>query len=239
MSEFTRTEMLIGKSSMDKLANSSVAIFGVGGVGSYVCEASARCGIGNITLIDNDTVAESNINRQLIALHSTIGRYKTEVAKERILDINPECRVTAINAFYSPENAELINFSEYDYIIDAIDTVTAKLCLIENAYNAGTPIISSMGTGNKLDPSRFRISDISKTSVCPLARVMRRELKARNINKLKVLWSDEVPKNPLFDEPANSSRRQTPASISFVPSVAGLLIAKEMITDLLKEFLPK
>ncbi len=233
MSEFVRTEMLIGKAALDKLANSSVAVFGIGGVGSYVCEAAARCGIGSITLIDNDTVSQSNINRQLIALHSTIGRYKTEVAEKRIKDINPNCRVTAVNAFYSHENAQIINFSEYDYIIDAIDTVTSKLCLIENTYKAGIPIISSMGTGNKLDPMRFKISDISKTSVCPLARVMRRELKNRGITKLKVLWSDEVPKKPLFESGKTASRKQTPASIAFVPSVAGLLIAKEMVTDII------
>ena len=234
MSEFIRTEMLIGKEALEKLRKASVAIFGIGGVGSYVCEAAARSGIGSITLIDNDVVSESNINRQLIALHSTIGCYKTEAAKRRIEDINPECQVKAVNAFYSYENAQIINFSEYDYIIDAIDTVTAKLCLIENTYKVGIPIISSMGTGNKLDPMRFRISDISKTSVCPLARVMRRELKNRGITKLKVLWSDEVPKKPLFEGEINSSRRQTPASVAFVPSVAGLLIAKEMITDLIK-----
>ena len=200
MSQFTRTEMLLGSDNVKKLSASSVAVFGIGGVGSYVCEALARSGIGKLTLIDNDTVSESNINRQLIALHSTVGQYKTEVMKKRIEDINPCAEVEALNMFYTPENGEEIDFSRFDYIVDAIDTVTSKLYIIEKAHNMGIPLISSMGTGNKLDASQFKISDISKTEICPLARVIRRELKKRNIDKLKVLWSSEIPLTPLFSE---------------------------------------
>lgn len=231
MSEFERTELLIGEESLKLLTDSSVALFGVGGVGSYVAEALARCGVGGLMLVDNDTVSESNINRQLIALHSTVGSRKTAVMKERILDINPNCSVTAKNLFYT--NASDIDLTGFDYIVDAIDTVSSKLVLIEEAKRLGIPIISSMGTGNKLDASRFRIDDISKTSVCPLARVMRRELKARNIDNVKVLYSDETPITPKI-QLSDGSRRQIPASISFVPSVAGLLIAGEVVRDLIQ-----
>lgn len=232
MNEFIRTQMLLGEESIEKLEKSSVLVFGIGGVGSYVCEALARSAIGKITLVDNDTVSESNINRQLIALHSTIGKFKTEVMADRIKDINPECIVETKNVFYMPENGECIDFNDYDYIVDCIDTVTSKLYIIERAYKMNIPIISSMGTGNKLNASEFLISDISKTQICPLARVMRKELKARNIKKLKVLWSKEEPIKPLFSE-KNTSKRQTPGSVSFVPSVAGLLIAGEVIKDII------
>ena len=235
MSQFVRTEMLLGKQSSEKLSSSSVAVFGIGGVGSFVCEALARAGVGKLTLIDNDVVSESNINRQLIALHSTKGRYKTEVMKDRISDINPGAEVTSLNIFYTPENGGSIDYTKFDYIVDAIDTVTSKLYIIEKAHKNQIPVISSMGTGNKLDPTQFKISDISKTQTCPLARVMRRELKKRGIEHLKVLWSSETPLEPLFkDESDLSSRRSTPGSVSFVPSVAGLIIAGEVIKDLTK-----
>jgi tRNA A37 threonylcarbamoyladenosine dehydratase len=221
----SRTQQLIGKDALDKLKNSRVAVFGIGGVGSYVVEALARSGVGNLDLIDNDTVAESNLNRQLVALHSTLGKPKVEVAKERVNDINPDIKVNAHQCFYLPEEADKFPFEEYDYIVDAIDTVKAKISLVEEANKVGTPIICSMGTGNKLDPTRFEISDISKTSVCPLAKVIRVELRKRGINHLKVLYSKE--------EPVNVGSR-TPASIAFVPSVAGLIIAGEVIKDLIK-----
>lgn len=231
MSDFSRTELLIGKENMNILKNSSVAVFGIGGVGSYVAEALARCGIGKIMLVDNDTVSPSNVNRQLIALNSTIGLTKTEVMMSRINDINPECDVSAHNIFYT--SADDIDLSGYDYIVDAIDTVTSKLVLISEAKRLAIPIISSMGTGNKLDASRFRIADISKTSVCPLARVMRKELKDRNIKNVKVLYSDEPPITP-SEVISDGTRRQVPASIAFVPSVAGLMIAGEVIRDLIE-----
>lgn len=221
----SRTQQLIGKDALDKLKNSRVAVFGIGGVGSYVVEALARSGVGQLDLIDNDTVAESNLNRQLVALHSTLGKPKVEVAKERVNDINPDIRVNVHQCFYLPEEADKFPFEEYDYIVDAIDTVKAKISLVEEAYKVNTPIICSMGTGNKLDPTRFEISDISKTSVCPLAKVIRVELRKRGINHLKVLYSKE--------EPVNVGSR-TPASIAFVPSVAGLIIAGEVIKDLIK-----
>jgi len=221
--QFIRTEMLIGGKAVEKLAKSNIALFGVGGVGGFVAEAAARAGIGHITLIDNDTVSLSNINRQIIALHSTIGRYKTEVMKERILDINPNAEVNIINCFYLPENK---------YIIDAVDTVTAKLTVIEEAKKAGVPVISSMGTGNKLNPQMLEIEDISKTSVCPLAKVMRYELKKRGIKGVKVLYSKEQPIKPFFDGSESQSTRPVPGSISFVPSAAGLIIASEVIKDL-------
>lgn len=220
----SRTEGLIGTDALQKLKNARVAVFGVGGVGSFVLEALARSGVGNLDLVDNDVVAESNLNRQLIALRSTIGQPKVEVAKERILDINPDCHVNTHRCFYLPEESEKFPFSEYDYIVDAIDTVKAKISLVEEAKKAGVPIICSMGTGNKLDPTRFEIADISKTSVCPLAKVMRVELRRRGINHVKVLYSKE--------EPVNVGSR-TPASIAFVPSVAGLIIAGEVIKDLI------
>ena len=221
----SRTEQLIGSDAISKLKNARVAVFGIGGVGSYVIEALARSGVGSLDMIDNDTVAESNLNRQLVALHSTLGKPKVLVAKERVLDINPDIKVNTHQCFYLPEESDKFPFTEYDYIVDAIDTVKAKISLVEEANKANTPIICSMGTGNKLDPTRFEISDISKTSVCPLAKVMRVELRKRGINHLKVLYSKE--------EPVNIGSR-TPASISFVPSVAGLIIAGEVIKDLIK-----
>lgn len=232
MDRFLRTEILLGKESMQELHNSNVIVFGIGGVGSYVCEGLARGGIGKITLVDNDVVSKTNINRQLIALNSTLSLPKVEVMKNRILDINPVCEVTTHQLFYT--KSEDIDISGYDYIVDAIDTVTSKLILIENASRFCVPIISSMGTGNKLDPTRFEIADIYKTSVCPLAKVMRKELKDRGIKKLKVLYSKEEPIKPLPLQNENPKKRQTPGSMSFVPSVAGLIIAGEVIKDLIK-----
>ena len=232
MSEFVRSEMLLGSEALKKLKSSSVVVFGIGGVGSYVCEALARCAVGNLTLIDSDTVSISNINRQIIALHSTVGMQKTDVMSNRIKDINPNINVTAINMFYTPQNSEDIDISKFDYVVDAIDTVTSKINIIKRCYENGINIISSMGTGNKLDPSLFTISDISKTHTCPLARVMRKELKELGIHNVKVLWSPEkvISPAPLADE---YQKRQTPGSVSFVPSVAGLMIAGEVIKDLI------
>ena len=227
MQEFLRTAMLIGEKALEKLSSSRVAIFGVGGVGSYVVEALARSGVGEFDLIDNDTVNITNINRQIIATHDTIGRDKVEVAKERILSINPSAKVNAHKVFYLPETAEEFDFSQYDYIVDAVDTVTAKIDIIVNAKENNIPVISSMGTGNKLDPTQFKVADIYETSVCPLARVMRRELKKRGIDSLKVLYSKEEPKTQDAEE-------RTPSSIAFVPSVAGLIIAGEVIKDLIR-----
>ncbi len=227
---FSRTDMLIGSSSLNKLKNSRVALFGVGGVGGYVAEALARSGVGKIDLIDNDKVSPSNINRQIIALHSTIGMDKVSVAAARLKDINPQIEITEIPKFILPENINEFDFSQYDYVIDAIDTVSGKLAIIEKATEDNIPVISSMGTGNKLNPSAFQISDIYKTSVCPLARVMRYELRKRGIKKLKVLFSTEEP----IRQSAPEGVKPTPASISFVPSVAGLLIAGEVIKDLIK-----
>ncbi len=225
MVEFSRTERLIGAEALIKLEKSNIIIFGLGGVGSYVAEALARSGIGKMTVVDKDTVDITNINRQLYALHSTVGKDKTAVAMERIQDINPYCNVTPITKMYLPENSDEFNLSQYDYIIDAIDNVTAKIDLAVKAQEFNIPIIASMGTGNKLDPTAFKIADIYKTDTCPLCRVMRRELKARNVNKLKVLYSTEIPKN---------DGERTPASVSFVPSVAGLIIAGEVIKDITK-----
>lgn len=219
--QFSRTSKLIGLENVQKLNNLTVAVFGLGGVGSYTVEALARAGVSSFILIDADTICESNINRQLIALHSTVGRAKVEAAKERILDITPGAKVKTHQLFYLPENADTVDLSGTTYIVDAVDTVTAKIQIIEKAHQLGVPVISSMGTGNKLDPSHFRITDIYKTSVCPLARVMRYELKKRNIPQCKVLFSTE---QPVKIEPP-------PASISFVPSIAGLLIAREVILD--------
>lgn len=235
MEQFRRTEMLLGKEAMEKLKNSRVAVFGVGGVGGHAVEALVRSGIGRIDIIDNDTVSVTNLNRQIFALWSTVGKPKVEVAKERLLDINPNLEINAHNVFYMPENADDFDFSEYDYIVDAIDTVTAKIELIKRAKEAGTPIISSMGTGNKLDPTKLTIADISNTSVCPLARVMRYELKKRNICKVKVLYSIEQPIKPIIPENGDASDGRTPASTSFVPSVGGLIIASEVIKDLLNK----
>lgn len=239
--EFSRTELLIGKESMHKLASSSVAVFGVGGVGSFAAEALARCGVGTILLIDDDTVCISNINRQLVALHSTLGHKKTQVMKERILDINPKCNVTVCDCFYTAQTADEIDLSQFDYIVDAIDTVSSKLILIERAKAAGVPIISAMGAGNKLDPTKFEIADIKKTSVCPLAKVMRKELKARGITTLKVVYSKELPMKlnvstepeTCGEKPMAHAKRLTPGSISFVTSVAGLVLASEVVKDLI------
>lgn len=220
--QFSRTIKLIGTDNVQLLNNSKIAVFGLGGVGSYVVEALVRAGVGSFILIDSDAICESNINRQLIALHSTLGRAKVEVEKERIMDINPKAKVETHELFFLPENASSVDLSSCSYIVDAVDTVTAKILIIEKAHELGIPVISSMGTGNKLNPSLFRITDIYKTSVCPLARVMRYELKKRNIPHCKVLYSTEQPVKT--DPP--------PASISFVPSAAGLLIAREVIIDL-------
>lgn len=233
--EYSRMELLIGEEGLKRLKNARVAVFGIGGVGSYVTEALARCGIGTLILVDNDQVSLTNLNRQLIALHSTVGQAKTEVMKDRIRDINPEIVVHTYETFFMEDTAELFDFSSYDYVVDAVDTVTAKLLLIEMAAAAGTPVISSMGTGNKLDPGRFEITDISKTSVCPLAKVMRRELKKRGIKKCKVLYSKEEPiKSRESEESKGTAKRPVPGSIAFVPGTAGLMIAGEVVRDLLK-----
>lgn len=235
--QFERTELLLGKDAIEKLHHSKVAVFGTGGVGSYTVEALVRSGIGNIDLIDNDKICLSNLNRQLIATHSTIGAYKVDVAAARIADINPECKVNTFKTFYLPENKSLFNFKSYDYIVDAIDTVTAKISLITEAELAGVPIISSMGTGNKIHPEMLEIADIYQTSVCPLAHVMRKELKKRGIKKLKVVYSKEKPLTPLKDITSNTSsqRRSTPGSTAFVPPVAGMIIAAEVIKDILSD----
>lgn len=230
--QFCRSTMLLGEEAIERLAKKRVAVFGVGGVGSFCTEALARAGIGGLALFDSDVVAVSNINRQIIALHSTIGRPKAVVMRERILDINPDASVETHQVFYTPENADAFDLSGYDYIVDAIDTVSAKLELIGRATKLGVPIISSMGTGNKLDPSRFAIADIYSTSVCPLAKVMRYELRRKGIRSLKVLYSTETAMTPKSFEPPAPGRRQTPGSISFVPSVAGLMIAGEVVRDL-------
>jgi len=246
MSErFSRTELLFGEEAMKKLASARVAVFGVGGVGGYVVEALARSGIGAIDIIDDDKVCLSNLNRQIIATEKSVGRYKVEVAKERILDINPECTVAAHRKFFLPENADEFDFREYDYVVDAIDTVSGKLAIVEKAKAAGVPVISAMGAGNKLDPARFEVADIYDTSVCPLAKVMRRECRKRNIDSLKVVYSKEEPVKPLGEAEAEepdlsgterkgTKRRSTPGSTAFVPSVAGLIIAGEVIKDLTK-----
>ena len=225
--------MLIGTEAVATLSKSRVAVFGAGGVGGYVIEALARSGIGAIDIIDNDTVSESNLNRQIIALQSTIGLLKTETAKKRVLDINPDCTVTTFETFVLPDNIDGFDFSVYDYIVDAIDTVSGKIAIIEKASKEGIPIISSMGTGNKLDPTKFQIADISKTSVCPLARVMRYEMKKRKIKKLKVLFSTEEPIKPTPEK--DERGKIPPGSISFVPSVAGLIIGGEVIKDIIKK----
>lgn len=227
--EFNRTAMLIGEDNVEKLSHASVALFGLGGVGSYCAEALARCGIGKIMIVDCDVVSKSNINRQLCALQSTVGRYKTEVVAERLLDINPDLKLDARCERLTPDNIDTFDLARYDYIIDAIDTVSAKLALVEKAQELRIPMISSMGTGNKTNPCALTVSDISKTSVCPLARVMRRELKKRGIYKLKVIFSTEEPKPPT----QNDEKKAPPASIAFVPSVAGLLAASEAVKEIL------
>lgn len=223
---FARTELLLGREAMERLKNARVAVFGIGGVGGHAAEALARSGVGKLDLIDSDRVSESNLNRQITALESTVGRYKTEVMKERILDINSEAEVRVHNCFYLPETAGDFCFSDYDYVVDAIDTVTGKIQLVLQAQEAGTPVISSMGAGNKLDPTAFRAADIYETSVCPLARVMRRELRARGVKSLKVVYSEEKARKPLGEG------QRVPGSTAFVPAVAGLILAGEVIKDL-------
>ena len=234
--QFSRTAILLGEEAVSKLRKARVAVFGVGGVGGYTVEALARCGVGHLDLIDSDTVSISNINRQILATHSTVGMLKVEAAKNRILDINPECTVRTYPIFYLPETAEQFDFTQYDYIGDCIDTVTGKLQLVERAVAVGTPIICSMGTGNKLDASAFQVADISKTSMCPLARIMRKELKKRGINHLKVVYSQEEALTPDVDpeELARTGKRQIPGSVAFVPGAAGLILAGEVVKDLIK-----
>ena len=247
LTQFSRTELLLGKDAMNKLEGARVGVFGFGGVGGYVCEARVRCGVGKLDLIDNDKVCMSNLNRQIIATRNTVGKYKTEVMKSRILEINPETEVNIHNCFFLPENAEEFPFEEYDYVVDAVDTVSAKIALVMKCKDMDVPIISSMGAGNKLDASAFRVTDIYYTKVGPLAKVMRRELKKRGVKKLKVVYSEEEPIRPMEDTSDNCStetvcqdgveykaakRRSTPGSVAFVPSVAGLIIAGEVIKDL-------
>lgn len=249
MNQFSRTELLLGNEAMEKLKNSRVAVFGIGGVGGYIVEALVRSGIGEIDLIDDDKVCLTNINRQIIATRSTVGRYKVDVAAERIADINPDVKVHTYKTFYTPETAHEFDFSLYDYVADAIDTVTGKIELVMNADRCGTPIISSMGAGNKLDASAFEVADIYKTSVCPLARVMRYELKKRGIKHLKVVYSREKALTPIDDGASGcktncicppgtarkcTQRRQVPGSTAFVPSVVGLIMAGEIVKDLIK-----
>ena len=236
LNQFSRTQLLLGSEAMEYLAQCRVAVFGVGGVGGYAVEALARSGIGALDLIDDDKVCLTNLNRQLHATHSTVGKYKVDVAEQRIRDINPDCRVTTYKTFFLPETEDQFDFSQYDYVVDAIDTVKGKLALAEKAQAAGTPIICAMGAGNKLDPTAFRVADIYQTSVCPLARVMRTECRRRGIKKLKVVYSRETPTRPLGEIPADerpgSSRRDIPGSTAFVPAAAGLIIAGEVIKDL-------
>lgn len=249
LNQFSRTELLFGREAMDKLQNSRVAVFGIGGVGGYVCEALVRSGVYHFDLIDDDQVCLTNLNRQIIATHKTVGQYKVDVMRERILEINPDADVSVHKCFFLPENADEFPFEEYDYVVDAVDTVTAKIELVMKAQEKGVPIISSMGAGNKLDPSAFKVADIYKTRVDPLARVMRREMKKRGVKKLKVVYSEEDPKRPIEDMAVScrnncicppgaqhkcTERRDIPGSTAFVPSVAGLIIAGEVIKDLIK-----
>lgn len=243
---FSRTELLLGKTAVERLASSRVAIFGIGGVGGYVCEALARSGVGAFDLIDNDRVSLTNLNRQIIATHDTIGQPKTEVMRARILSVNPLAKVHTHNCFFLPENADEFSFADYDYVVDAVDTVSAKLALVTKCAETGTPIISCMGAGNKLDPTAFRVSDIYRTRIDPLSRVMRKELKKRGIEKLKVVYSEEPPRSP--EVPTDAEREEpavclpgktpvrqkvTPGSVSFVPGAAGLILAGEVIKDLI------
>lgn len=232
--QFLRTEMLLGSDAIQKLQNARVAVFGLGGVGGYVVEALARSGVGSLDLIDSDRVSVSNLNRQILATHSTVGMLKVDAARNRVLDINPECQVKTWPVFYTPDTADTFDFTQYDYIVDAIDTVTGKLALVERAKAAGTPIICCMGTGNKLDASAFQVADISKTTMCPLARVMRRELSKRGIRHLKVVYSQEEALTPTGweEEAAALGKRQIPGSVAFVPGAAGLLLAGEVVRDL-------
>ena len=254
LTQFSRTELLLGKEAMERLSNARVAVFGIGGVGGYVCEALVRSGIGTFDLIDDDKVCLTNLNRQIIATRKTVGKYKTEVMKERILDINPKAVVNIHNCFFLPENADEFPFEKYDYVVDVVDTVTAKIAIIMKAKEKNVPVISSMGAGNKLDASMFRVADIYKTKVCPLAKVMRRELKKRGVKKLKVVYSEELPTRPLEDMSIScrnhcicppgaqhkcTERRDIPGSVAFVPSVAGLIIAGEVIKDLSHQAVPQ
>ena len=253
LNQFSRTQLLLGPEAMEHLSGCRVAVFGIGGVGGYAVEGLARSGIGALDLIDDDRVCLTNLNRQLHATRKTVGKYKVDVAEERVHEINPDCRVTTYKTFFMPDTQEQFDFTRYDYVIDAIDTVTGKLALIEKAQAAGTPIISAMGAGNKLDPTAFRVADIYKTSVCPLARVIRSECRKRGIKHLKVVYSTELPTRPLED-PAIScrshcicppdtrkctARRDIPGSTAFVPSVAGLIIAGEVVRDLCREYLAR
>lgn len=240
INQFARTELLVGAEGIERLKNARVAVFGIGGVGSYVVEALARSGIGTLDLIDNDTVCLTNVNRQIIAMHSTIGQYKVDVAKARVLDINPAATVNTYRTFFMPETAAEFKFDAYDYVVDAIDTVTGKIQLVMQADAAHTPIISCMGAGNKMDPTAFKVADIYKTSVCPLAKVMRRELKKRGIQKLKVVYSEEAPivssdYEAVYgeDKQCGTGKKYVPGSNAFVPSVAGLIIAGEVIKELI------
>ena len=249
LNQFSRTQLLLGKEAMDRLKGARVAVFGIGGVGGYVCEALVRSGVGAIDLIDDDKVCLTNLNRQIIATRKTVGKYKTDVMEERIHDINPDVSVVTHRCFFLPENADEFPFEEYDYVVDAVDTVTAKIALVMKAQEKNVPIISSMGAGNKLDGSQFRVADIYKTKVCPLAKVMRRELKKRGVKKLKVVYSEEQPTRPIEDMAIRcrtncicppgaqhkcTERRDIPGSVAFVPSVAGLIIAGEVVKDLCK-----
>ena len=232
--QFLRTEMLLGSEAIQKLQSARVAVFGLGGVGGYAVEALARSGIGGLDLIDSDTVSISNLNRQILATHSTVGMLKVDAASQRVLDINPDCSVRTYPIFYTPDTADQFDFTQYDYIVDAIDTVTGKLALVERAMAAETPIICCMGTGNKLDASAFQVADISKTTMCPLARVMRKELAKRGIRHLKVVYSQEETLTPTGweEEAAALGKRQIPGSVAFVPGAAGLLLAGEVVRDL-------
>ena len=249
LTQFSRTELLFGKEAMDKLAGSKVAVFGIGGVGGYVCEALVRSGVGAFDLIDDDKVCLTNLNRQIIATRCTVGKYKTDVMRDRMLDINPNVEVEVHKCFFLPENADDFPWDSYDYVVDAVDTVTAKIALVMKCKEKNIPIISSMGAGNKLDGSQFKVADIYKTKVCPLAKVMRRELKKRGIRKLKVVYSEEIPTRPIEDmaiscrnncicppgaEHKCTERRDIPGSVAFVPSVAGLIIAGEVAKDLIR-----
>lgn len=234
ITQFSRTELLIGADGVEKLKNARVAVFGLGGVGGYVAEALARAGVGALDLIDNDTVSLSNINRQILALHSTIGLPKTEAAKQRLADINPNLKIVCHNCFYLPETAGDFDFAQYDYVADAIDTVAGKIALVQRAAEVNTPIICAMGAGNKLNAGGFKVADISKTAVCPLAKVMRRELRKRGIEHFKVVYSEEQAITPLGSA-EDSNKRQTPGSMSYVPAVVGLLMAGEIIRDLLEK----
>ena len=249
LNQFSRTQLLLGADNMERLANTKVAVFGIGGVGGYVVEALARSGVGSFVIVDDDKVCLTNINRQIIATRKTVGKYKVDVMTERILEINPDAKVEARKCFYLPENAHEFDFSEYDYVVDAVDTVTAKLEIIMRAKECNVPVISCMGAGNKLDPTQLEVADIYKTSVCPLARVMRRELKKRGVKKLKVVYSKGQPTRPIEDMSIScrshcvcppgtvhkcTERRDIPGSIAFVPSVAGLILAGEVIKDLTK-----